>query len=218
MKPAFSLPRRPGHAAAAVLAGLAVVSCHGAASRAALPAAVPLRPDILGCGRPAALAPFPGPGPDRGYPAAHIGAIWWVTPPGQRRLVAASYPGDAPTKFPIELGAYLRARIELRGWSCATGERLRFCYFPGCQHPIPGLGTGRRYSAAALKALGDLEALLPPGAPGDSYVGDLLFWQPGLYRVSGYQGGRLVGSVVFGVPAAAGSQLTPRLRERPARA
>ena len=34
-----------------------------------------------------------------------------------------------------------------------------------------------------MKAMGDREALLPPGAPGDRYVGDLLFWQPSLYRV-----------------------------------
>jgi hypothetical protein len=91
----------------------------------------------------------------------------------------------------------------LGGWR--RGERLRFCYVPGCQHPIPGLGTGRRYSAAQLKAMGDQEALLPPGAPGDRYVGDLLFWQPGLYRVSAYLGGRLIGTVVFGVPAASRS-------------
>ena len=57
------------------------------------------------------------------------------------------------------------------------------CYVAGCQHPIPGLGTDRRYSAARLKAMGGLEALPLPGAPGDSYAGDLLFWQPSLYRV-----------------------------------
>jgi hypothetical protein len=87
----------------------------------------------------------------------------------------------------------------------APGERLRFCYVPGCQHPIPGLGTGRRYSAAELKAMGDQETLLPPGAHGGSYVGDLLFWQPGLCRVSAFLGGRPVGTVAFGVPAASGS-------------
>ncbi len=166
--------------------------------------AVPLSPDILGCGRPSTLASFPGPGQDRGYPGAHIGTLWWVPAPGQQRLVAADYSRGYPAKFPIELAARLRARITLRGWSCATGERLRFCYLPGCQHPIPGLGTGRRYSAAELKAMGDQQALLRPAPPGDSYVGDLLFWQPGLYRVRGYQGGRLIGTVVFGVPAASG--------------
>jgi hypothetical protein len=128
-----------------------------------------------------------------------------VTAPGQERLVVANYSRGLPTKFPIEVATRLRARIALRGWSCATGERLRFCYLPGCQHPIPGLGTGRRYSAAELKAMGDQEALLPPGAPGTSCVGDLPFWQPGLYRVRGYQGARLIGTVVFGVPAASGS-------------
>jgi len=50
----------------------------------------------------------------------------------------------------------------LGGWR--RGERLRFCYVPGCQHPIPGLGTGRRYSAAELKAMGDQEALPAGGA------------------------------------------------------
>ena len=164
---------------------------------------MPLRPDILGCGRPTALAPFPGPAPDRGYPGAHTGAAWWVLPHGRRRLVVADYVRAVPTKAPVQLGARLRAPIPLRGWNCATGERLRFCYFPGCQHPIPGLGTRLRYDAAEVKAMGDLQALLPPGAPGDSYVGDLLFWQPGLYKVSGYQHDRLVGTVVFGVPTAA---------------
>jgi hypothetical protein len=204
MKPAPRPPRRacPARAAAAALAALALAASGAACGGAAPPGAVPFSPDVLGCGRPSALAPFPGPGPDHGYPGAHIGALWWVTAPGQQRLVAAGYSGDFPTKFPIELGARLRARVALRGWSCATGERLRFCYFPGCRHPIPGLGAGRRYSAARLKAMGDQEALLPPGLPpGDSYVGDLLFWQPGLYRVRGYQSGRLTGTVVFGVPA-----------------
>ena len=84
------------------------------------------------------------------------------------------------------------------------------------------LGCAVTYAAAAeapnakaidiaqtmMKAIGDQEALLPPGLPpGDSYVGYLLFWQPGLYRVRGYQGGRLLGTVVFGVPAT-GSVLT----------
>jgi hypothetical protein len=204
MKPASLLHRRaaPGRAAAAALAALALVACRGGSGGAGPLSAVPLRPDILGCGRPSALASFPGPGPEHGYPGAHIGALWWVTAPGRQRLVVADYLRGAATKFPIELAARLRARTALRGWSCATGERLRFCYVPGCQHPIPGLGTGRRYSAAALKAMGDREATLPPGAAGDSYVGDLLFWQPGLYRVRGYQSGRLVGTVVFGVPAA----------------
>jgi hypothetical protein len=36
-------------------------------------------------------------------------------------------------------------------------------------------------------------------------VGDLLFWQPGLYRVSACLGARLIGTVVVGVPAASGS-------------
>ena len=207
MKSASRLHRRAaaGLAAAAALAALALVACPGASGGAGPLSAVPLRPDILGCGRPSLLASFPGAGQDRGYPGAHIGAIWWVTAHGQQRLVVADYSRDYPTKFPIQLAARLRAGTALRGWSCATGERLRFCYVPGCQHPIPGLGTGRRYSAAELKAMGDQQALLRPGAPGESYVGDLLFWQPGLYRVSGYQGGRLIGTVVFGVPAASGS-------------
>ena len=194
----------PGRAAAAALAAVALVACQGASGGAAPLSAVPLRPDILGCGRPSALAPFPGPGRDQGYPGAHIGALWWVTAKGQQRLVVGDYSRNLPTKFPIELAARLRARIALWGWSCATGERLRFCYVPGCKHPIPGLGTGRRYNAAELKAMGDQEAVLPPGAAGDGYVGDLLFWRPGLYRVRGYQGGRLTGTVVFGVPAARG--------------
>ncbi len=60
-------------------------------------------------------------------------------------------------------GASDRRRIALLGgWR--RGERLRFCYMPGCQHPIPGLGTGRRYSAAEVEAVGDREAVLPPGA------------------------------------------------------
>jgi hypothetical protein len=207
MRRASRSPRsaRPARAAAAALAAIALAASGAACGGAAPPGAVPLGPDVLGCGRPSALASFPGPGPDHGYLGAHIGSLWWVTAPGQQRLVVADYFPDFPTKFPIELGARLRVGIALRGWSCATGERLRFCYLPGCQHPIPGLGTGRRYSTAGLKAMGDQEALLPPGAPGDSYVGDLLFWQPGLYRVSAYQGGRLTGTVVFGVPATNGS-------------
>jgi hypothetical protein len=208
MKPASTLHRRasPARAAAAALAALALAACQGASGGAAPTGAVPLRPDILGCGRPSALASFPGPGRDHGYPGARIGALWWVTGSGQQRLVVADYSPGVPTKFPIELGARLRARIALRGWSCATGERLRFCYFPGCEHPVPSSVTGRRYRAAELKAMGDQQAVLPPGLPsGDSYVGDLLFWQPGLYRVRGYQGGRLVGTVVFGVPTAGGS-------------
>jgi hypothetical protein len=204
MRPAPRLRRRAAlaRAAAAALAALALAACQGASGGPTPSGPVPLRPDILGCGRPGALAPFPGPGPDHGYLGAHIGALWWVTAPGQQRLVVADYSPDYPAKAPIELAARLPARVALHGWSCATGERLRFCYLPGCQHPIPGLGTSRRYSPAELKAMGDQEALLPPGLPpGDSYVGYLLFWQPGLYRVRGYQGGRLLGTVVFGVPA-----------------
>jgi len=187
---------------AGALAALALAACQGASGGAALSGAVPLRPDRLACGRPSALARFPGPGPDHGYPGAHIGALWWVTAPGRQRLVVADYSGGLPTKFPVEVAARLRGRVALRGWDCATGQRLRFCYFPGCQHPVPEPVTVRRYGAAKLKAMGDRQAALPPGLPpGDSYVGYLLFWQPGLYRVSGYQGRRLLGTVVFGVPA-----------------
>ena len=175
MKPASGSHRRacPARAAAAALAGSR--SPHAAS------AAGPLHPPRFPSGQTSSAAGArsrPGAGP--WLPGSAYRRPLMVTAPGQQRLVLASYLGNVPTKFPIELGARLRARIALRGWSCGTGERLRLCYVAGCQHPITGLGTDRRYSAARLKAMGGIEALLPPGAPGDSYAGDLLFWQPSL--------------------------------------
>ena len=139
-KPAPRLHRSAAAArAAAAFAALTLAGRQGAAGGAVRPGAVPLRPDVLGCGRPSALAPFPGPGRDHGYPGAHTGALWRVTAPGQQRLVVAGYSRGFPAKFPAELTARLRAPAALRGWSCATGQRLRMCYLPDASTRSRGL-------------------------------------------------------------------------------
>jgi hypothetical protein len=136
-----------------------------------------------------------------GYPGAHAGPLWWVMAAGQHDLVVPDYYAGLPTKRPIELSTRVSTSIVLRGWSCATGEHLRFCYHPGCQNEIPDLASGRTYTADELKRLGDDPAVLPVREATGDYVGGLLFWAPGTYRVSAYQEDRLLGSVVFGVPA-----------------
>ena len=176
-------------------------ACGGGAAQQVSTGLVPLTPDQLGCSRPTGLVTYPGPGQDKGYPGAHAGPLWWVMASGQRELVVPDYFAGKPTKFPIELSTRVSTMIVLKGWSCATSEHLRFCYHPGCQSEIPDLGGGRIYSTVDMKSLGDDPAVLPVREATGDYVGDLLFWAPGMYRVSAYQEDRLLGSVVFGVPA-----------------
>ena len=198
-------PRLRGAPIARLLLGtmlpMLIGACGGGAAQQASTGSVPLTPDQLGCSKPTSLVTYPGPGRDKGYPGAHAGPLWWVTASGQHELVVSDYFAGKPTKYPIELSTRISTMIVLRGWSCASGEHLRFCYLPGCQSEIPDLGSGRTYSTDDLKSLGDDPAVLPVMEVNGDFVGDILFWAPGLYRVSAYHEDRLLGSVIFGVPA-----------------
>jgi len=152
------------------------------------------------CGRPTRLkhvSPAVG-------AAARAGPIWFIPGVTSTRAIIQllpRYPEELyPTKVLIFVRRLLRAPVTLRGRRCLDGKALRFWYRAEAGEP-PGAG-----SSGQLEQEGDLVAQLHAGEPPITqpalgYPGYMLFSAPGKWKVSAWQNGRLVGTVVFRVVA-----------------
>jgi hypothetical protein len=151
----------------------------------------------LVCGEPSRVRPVsPAVGP-----AARVGPLWFVVPPGPRAVVQLlpDYPAlVSPTKVLIYVQRPLRAPIRLRGRRCSDGRPLRFFYRnAGDLRDLPQAGP-----AADLERVGDRVATLAAGEPPTvvpalGYPGYMLFSAPGKWKVSVHRGRRLLGSAII---------------------
>jgi len=146
------------------------------------------------CGRPTRLkhvSPAVGAG-------ARAGPIWFIPGVTSTRAIIQLLPRYPEELYPTKVLIFVRR--PLRGRRCSDGKALRFWYRADDGEP-PGAG-----SSSQLEQVGDLVAELQAGEPPITqpalgYPGYILFSAPGKWKVSAWQNGRLVGTVVFRVVA-----------------
>ena len=152
------------------------------------------------CGPATTLQPYPGPNQDHGYPGAQLGPVWYVYAQGTTTASFPDFSPGSPTKYAMEAAVNVDSPVTLQGTDCKRGRDLHFCYYPGCQHAVVP-DDDHDYTRRQLQHMGDDPAVLPVGPAGSQYVGDLLFWKPGLYRLTAFMNGQVVGTIVANVPS-----------------
>jgi hypothetical protein len=114
----------------------------------------------------------------------------------------AGYRGDLLLGYPYKVGItrydMSQKTIELRGWRCADGRRLHFHYRDLRYFPLPRPPLAAR----RLQRLGDPVARLPwyrPPEPQPAliYVGYMLFWAHGDWKLQARDGDRVLGELVL---------------------
>jgi hypothetical protein len=119
----------------------------------------------LACGTAAAV--------DTSAPLGHavaLGDVLW--------LAIYPYSQGYPTKVIVMARRRLRSAVEIRGWQCSTGRRLRFSYRenPTIQTPVARFGPW----------------------PADGMRGGYFnFWAPGKWKIVARVKGRVVASTVI---------------------
>jgi hypothetical protein len=200
----------------ATLLSLVLSGCSGAVTSSAKakssPPGVSVAPTPIACGDPTPLVK----GETLGIPAASGTTLWAVAGPLRFAVYAPFKPGS-PTKVPITVEKPLETNVTLKGWRCSDGHPLRFWYEKGSQ-PDPV------WNPKTLETVGDRVAtLVAYGANSgiNAYGGYILFTTPEKWKVSVFQGDRLLASVVFLVGDQSNSSLQPQaadfptLRKRP---
>ena len=143
------------------------------------------------CGSPSPVANFGAVG--RG---AALGPLVLRFNDAQDGLARRLYAPGFPTRVVIRGRTPLKSDLTLRGYQCASGQRLRFWYRA---EPLE-FANGFPATDEELQQKGDLSLRFPATKKiGGTYSGYMLFWAPGKWRLVVSAGGTTVASVVVRV-------------------
>ena len=115
---------------------------------------------------------------------------------GSEGVAEKSFSSGFPTRVVIRGRAVVPSDLTLRGYRCATDQRLRFWYR---NEPLEFL-NGFPATDKELQLKGDLSLRFPATKKiGGTYSGYMLFWAPGRWRLVLSAGRTTVGTVVVRV-------------------
>jgi hypothetical protein len=171
----------------------ALAACLGVA--ALLPAAAAGRSETArssqACAAPARVANYGAAG--RG---AALGPLVLRFNDGSVGVAEKSFSPGFPTRVVIRGREVMPSDLTLRGYRCATDQRLRFWYR---SEPLEFL-NGFPATDKELQLKGDLSLRFPATKKiGGTYSGYMLFWAPGKWRLVLSAGRTTVGTVVVRV-------------------
>ncbi len=146
------------------------------------------------CGQVSELVSYPG---NQAWRGAVAGPFFFSAfAPGQTTAVLSDYVPEYPYKVLVQPTRQLPKPVNLMGWDCSTGERLRFWYRAGL--PFAHLPA----SPAEFASAGDLVATFSLGSSDSTgqpsgYTGYMLFTHAGHWKVSVEEPGTVTASVVL---------------------